>query len=156
MGYTSQKETSSSDRVVRFVNLLIFMLLIKTKLGLSSKRGIGLFADQDIPKKCAIGSNKDDSSIIRYTERQWVDLENKLSKESFVHIKRYAYKNKDDGLYWLNLDNTRFVNHSKNPNIATVGDDDIAIRDIKRGEEIFIDYATFYDPDYFQEIMKLS
>ena len=132
------------------------MLVIKTKLGLSSKRGVGLFADQDIPNGTVVGLNNDDLGIIRYTEKQWKDLEVHLSEESFKHIKRYAYKNKDDGLYWLNLDDTRFINHSENPNIETKGDNDIAIKDIKKGEEILIDYTTFYDPDYFQEIMKLS
>ena len=131
------------------------MLLIKTKLGLSSKRGVGLFADQDIPKNSIVSNNKDDFSIIRYTEKQWKELENNLSDESFKHIKRFAYKNRDDGLYWLNLDDTRFTNHHEDPNTVTVGDNDIAIKDIKRGEEIFIDYRTFYNLDYFQEIIKL-
>lgn len=131
------------------------MLVIKTKLGLSSKRGIGLFADQDIPKGTIVGLNNDDFGIIRYTEKQWKNLEDNLCEESFRHIKRYTYKNKDDGLYWLNLDDTRFINHSENPNIATTGDDDIAIKNIKKGEEILIDYTTFYDPDYFQQIIKL-
>jgi SET domain-containing protein len=132
------------------------MLVIKTKLGLSSKRGIGLFSDQDILKGTVVGLNNDNLGIIRYTEKQWEELESNLSEESFKHIKIYTYKNKDDGLYWLNLDNTRFINHSEDPNIAIMGDNDTAIKDIKKGEEILIDYTTFYNPDYFQEIMKLS
>ena len=132
------------------------MLVVKTKLGLSSKRGIGLFAGQDISKGAVVGVNKDDLGIIHYTEKEWENLERHLGTESFNNIKRFAYKNKGDGLYWLNLDDTRFINHSEDPNIATVGDNDIAIKDIKIGEEILIDYTTFYEPGYFQEIMQLS
>ena len=132
------------------------MLVIKTKLRLSSINGIGLFADQDIVKGLVVGLNKDNLGTIRYTQKQWHNLEENLSKESFKHIKRYAFKNKEDNLFWLNLDDTRFINHSENPNIVTAGANDIAIKDIKKGEEILIDYTTFYDRDYFQEIMKLS
>lgn len=131
------------------------MILIRTKLGVSNVQGIGLFADQDIKKGDLVNKDKDQWATIRYTEDQWRELEKSLSKESFRQIKRYAFKNKSDGLYCLNLDDIRFINHSKTPNIATVGENDVALRDIKRGEEITIDYNTFYDDEYFSEIMKM-
>lgn len=132
------------------------MLVVKTKLGISSKRGIGLFADQAIHAGDIISLNNENYSIIRYTEKQWDELKNNLSTESFKHIQQAAYKRKADGLYWLHVDDTGFINHSKDPNIETLGDTDVAIKDIKQGEEILIDYRTFYDPKYFQEIMELS
>jgi len=132
------------------------MIKIKTKLGLSTKKGIGLFADENIPKGSVVGINTDNLSIVRYSEKDWENLKENLTEESFKHIKKYAYKNKDDGLYWLNLDNTRFINHSDDPNIATIGDNDVAIKDIKINDEILIDYKTFYDPDYFEEIMMIQ
>jgi len=55
----------------------------------------------------------------------------------------------------LNLDDTRFINHSENPNIETAGDADVALSDIEKGEEILIDYRTFYDERYLNEIMGL-
>lgn len=131
------------------------MILIRTKLGISNIQGIGLFADQDIKKGTIVQDDKDTWATIRYPQDQWRELEKNLGKESFHQIKRYAFKNKPDGLYWLNLDDIRFTNHSKTPNIATVGESDVALRDIKRGEEITIDYNTFYDNEYFNEIMKL-
>ncbi len=132
------------------------MLLIKTRLWVSSIRGIGLFANENIKKGTIIGINKDDSGIIHYSEKEWSGLENNLGKESFLQIKKYAYKQKKDKLYYLNLDDTRFINHSKSPNIASIGDNDVAIRDIKIGDEILIDYNTFYDNEYFKEIMTLK
>ena len=131
------------------------MITIKTKLGISKIQGIGLFANEDIKKGSTVGINKDNFGIIRYMEKEWKNLEKNLSKESFLQIKKYAYKNKDDGLYWLNLDDTRFINHSKNPNIKTV-DNDVALKDMKAGEEILIDYNTFYDDEYFKEIINFS
>lgn len=130
------------------------MLLIKTKLGISGIEGMGLFADQDIKKGIIISNNDDNFAIITYSQEQWQELENKLSKESFRQVKRYTYKEKSNGLYRLNLDDTRFINHSTYPNIETVGNNDIAIQNIKKGEEILIDYTTFYDEEYFNEIIK--
>ncbi|MDP3726273.1 MAG: SET domain-containing protein [bacterium] len=132
------------------------MLLRKTKLGLSQVQGTGLFADEYIFQGEVVGINNENFSIIRYSKEGWKKLEKNLSRESFKQIKRYAYKDKDDGLYCLNLDDTRFINHSKNPNIETKGGHDLAIRDIKKGEEILIDYTTFYDPDYFNEIIQIT
>ncbi len=130
------------------------MLIIKTKLGISNIEGIGLFADEDIKKETIIGKNNDNFGIIKYSKEQWQELENNLSKESFGQIKKYTYKDKKDRLYSLNLDDIRFINHSKEPNIETISDNDIAIRDIKKGEEILIDYTTFYDDGYFKETIK--
>ncbi len=130
------------------------MILIKTKLGLSDIQGIGLFADEDIPRGTMVDNN-DALSIITYTEEEWRAREKNLSAESFKQVKRYAYKDNKDGLYWLNLDDVRFMNHSETPTIETRGDADYAVRDIKKGEEITIDYRTFYDPAYFNEIIRL-
>jgi len=72
------------------------MLLIKSRLDISGVQGIGLFADEDIKKGTTVGRNDDRFGIIRFSEKEWEDLENTLSEESFVQIKRYSYKNKAD------------------------------------------------------------
>jgi SET domain-containing protein len=53
----------------------------------------------------------------------------------------YAVK-RSGGRLFLNTDNARFINHSKNPNTKSLGAEknNIAIRNIKPGEEITIDY----------------
>ena len=136
------------------------MLFVKTKIGLSKIQGIGLFSDEDILKGTLVyeaclylGRYLD---VVVWTEDEWNVLEKQLNEESFKQIKRCTYKHKKDNTYNFELDNTRFINHSDKPNIAenTKGRD-VAIRDIKKGEEILINYKMFYDKDYFEEIMML-
>lgn len=131
------------------------MIVVKTKLGLSGMIGIGLYADQDIPNGTVVDVNADQFGIIRFDEIQWREMERNLGPESFKQIKMRAYKNREDGLYWKNLDDTSFINHSKTPNIEFKGDFDVAIKDITKGDEILIDYTTFYDEEYFKEIIEL-
>ena len=136
------------------------MLFVKTKIGPSKIQGIGLFADENIAKGTLVyevclylGRYLD---IVEWTEDEWNVLEQQLNEKSFKQIKRYTYKYREDNSYNFELDDTRFINHSDKPNIAEdAKGKDIAICDIKKGEEILINYKTFYDKDYFEEIMKL-
>lgn len=56
-------------------------------------------------------------------------------------VERYCYRELD-GAYVLCWDHARFNNHSCQPSCRTVGDFDIAVRDITAGEELTIEYAT--------------
>jgi uncharacterized protein len=56
-------------------------------------------------------------------------------------LERYCYRELD-GSYVLCWDHARFNNHSCRPACRTVGDFDIAVRDIVAGEELTIEYAT--------------
>lgn len=56
-------------------------------------------------------------------------------------LHRYCYRELD-GAYVLCWDHARFNNHSCEPSCRTVGDFDIAVRDIRAGDELTIDYAT--------------
>ena len=56
-------------------------------------------------------------------------------------LERYCYRELD-GAYVLCWDHARFNNHSCQPSCRTVGDFDLAIRDIAAGEELTIEYAT--------------
>lgn len=56
-------------------------------------------------------------------------------------LERYCYR-EVDGAYVLCWDHARFNNHSCRPTCRTVGDFDIAVRDIDAGEELTIEYAT--------------
>lgn len=56
-------------------------------------------------------------------------------------LERYCYRELD-GAYVLCWDHARFNNHSCQPSCRTVGDFDIAVRDIAAGEELTIEYAT--------------
>lgn len=52
--------------------------------------------------------------------------------------------------YYISLNVDQYINHSNNPNSLH----GIALRDIFAGEEIFEDYSTFDNEDWFQKINK--
>jgi SET domain-containing protein len=109
------------------------MLVVKTKLKDIPGKGIGLIADQEIKKGQKV-----------WVYHPVVDIRVKkkdIPEEAKKFFNTYAV---DDGLDYLelNIDNARFINHSKNPNTRNLGPHEcnIALRDIHKGEEITIDY----------------
>lgn len=118
------------------------MLLVKTKLLLSSINNIGLFADEYIKKGTKIW--KWDDNIDKIINKQLVNSLPEIQKE---YIITYAWIG-DDGNYYLCGDNDRFANHSENPTCSSkmVSElwEDIAIKDIKIGEEITYNYWDFH------------
>jgi SET domain-containing protein len=55
------------------------------------------------------------------------------------------------GHIMIPLDNDRFVNHSLNPNMVSVGDDlAVAARDIQAGDELTMDYRTIIPKEQWQ------
>ena len=122
------------------------MILVHSKLGKSSKHGIGLFADQFIPKDTVTWQYHPfyDSS---FTDEE-VNQMSESARKQFLH---YAYFDKELNKHVLCLDDQRFINHSavkEDINIASSPHQDVAIRDIQKGEELFCDYDDF-DDSYF-------
>jgi hypothetical protein len=124
------------------------MLLVKTKIGSSKIDGIGLFADQFIPKGTPIWKYQEGFDL----EINKSELD-KLSESSRSQFLKYAYRNPEIDKYILCFDDARFWNHSENPNCQDTypsGEKegiDTALRDIQKGEELTIDYKNF-DADY--------
>ena len=120
------------------------MILVKTKIGPSKIHGIGLFADQFIAKGTLVQKFMPGfDSIIPESEIQ------KLSEPAREQFLKYAYKNKD-GQYILCFDDTRFLNHSDNPNLISnnrTEEIDVAAQDIQKGEELTVNYKEF-DADF--------
>lgn len=120
------------------------MLMVKTRVGLSEIAGIGLFADEDIP----MGTEtwrfmpKFDRLLTQ------ADIDS-LPEPARSNILDHAYLDAASGLFVLCADNARFMNHADEPNTAGVHEPgaiegfDIAIRDIRAGEEMTCDYRTF-------------
>jgi len=120
------------------------MILVKTKIGQSKINGIGLFANQFIPKGTLVQKFMPGFDLIIPES----DIQ-KLSEPAREQFLKYAYKNKD-GQYILCFDDTRFLNHSDNPNLIStdpVEEIDIAARDIQKGEELTVNYKEF-DADF--------
>lgn len=121
------------------------MLVVKTKISHSKIEGIGLIADQFIPKGTVTW--KFDPRFDIYFDPSEVEKMSELQKDLIIH---FAYLSKKSGKYVYSIDNTRFTNHSTSPNIAeddklSEGDAEIctvAIRDIQIGEEMTIDYRA--------------
>lgn len=124
------------------------MIFVKIKLDKSGIHGIGCFADQDIAKGTIIW--KFSPGFDQEFSREFIDS---LSESARSQVLKYAYISKKTGNYILCSDDTRFFNHSDNNNVKNVlmeGEQegvDIAIRDIKKGEELLYDYSVFADFD---------
>ncbi len=109
------------------------MLTVKTKLKEIEEKGIGLIANQEIKK----GQST-------WVYNPIVDIKvNKKDIPKFAEdfFNTYSVDINEDFVI-LNTDNARFTNHSNNPNTKSLGlyKDNIALKDIKIGEEITIDY----------------
>lgn len=116
------------------------MMLVKTKIQQSLIHGIGLFADEFIPKGTIIWKYEEGFDL-SMSDGKKLSLP-KLTQEFIEFF--YYYKN---GFGWTILgDNSRFMNHSENPNTDSKEFfTTIANKDIQVGEEIFENYYHFND-----------
>lgn len=118
------------------------MLYIKTKIGLSSIAGIGLFADQFIAKDSIIWQYSP-SHDREYTQEEF-DTIIGLDKD---FLNTYCFRFLDK--YYLCVDNGRFFNHSDSPNCYSTDFNESslgftrALCDIQVGEELTDDYLGF-------------
>jgi SET domain-containing protein len=105
--------------------------------------GIGVFAITDIPKGTRNIFSKGIGNWIKVT-RQVVDALPQHSKDVVENYCLY-----DEEHYWLPdygfkvIDVVCFLNHSAEPNVVSLneGEEFEAIRDIKAGEELLLDYG---------------
>lgn len=127
------------------------MLLVRTKIAPSTSSGIGLFADQFIPKGTMVWKFMPGFDLLMAEEEI-----KKLSVPTREQFYNYAYLDKKYGKYLLCSDDARFFNHSDQPNCDERTDDiTTATRDIKAGEELIVNYKDFYgDIQRHKEIMQ--
>jgi SET domain-containing protein len=114
------------------------MLLIKTYLDKSPIHGIGVFAAERIPKG---------TKIWRFVEGydRWYTPQEfaKLPKPARDFLSYYGYR--VDGEVLFTVDNDRHTNHSDTPNTYLKAGYVITRRNIRKNEEITVDYREF-DP----------
>ncbi len=116
------------------------MFHVKTKLKESKIHGIGLFAEQDIPKGTLIYSRNENLDInIPNSELS------KLSKNEADTIKHYGYFDQKSKKWHLSFDDIRFCNHKKESNIENKHGKLYARKNISKGEELTDNYTEFED-----------
>jgi SET domain-containing protein len=121
------------------------MLLVKTKLQQSPIHGIGLFADEFIPKGTTTW-RFEPAIDLAFTHE---DIE-KMPDLARTWIRNYIYFDRLLDKYVLCADDTRFMNHSFNgANTISNLQFDVATRDIAAGEELLCNYTDF-DEHYFE------
>lgn len=114
------------------------MFIIETHLGRDSRGGIGVFAKHDIKKGTVVWEWND-----LFDKEMTVEEFNRFSDETKEFLRHYTYS-PDDRILCYNFDNTRFVNHSETPNLFEISlGVEIAVRDIKAGEELTEDYRIY-------------
>ena len=128
------------------------MLQIKTKIKKSRIHGMGLFADQFIPKGATTWeyTSSIDPSFTLKTVKS-------LPQKSRDFLLYYTYLDKKLNKLVLCSDNQKYINHTRNKkleNISATTRKDVAARDIKAGEEMLCDYNKF-DDSYFKR-MKID
>ncbi len=129
------------------------MLTVKTSVKPSKVHGLGLFADEKIPKGTVIW--KFDSQFDIYFDQKEVEC---MPKQRREFIMRYAPLSIISKKYVFSIDDSRFMNHSSiNQNMDVVdvkGEPEkvaIANRDIDVGEELLTDYREFDAVDQHDE-----
>ena len=122
------------------------MIQVKTRIGPSKIHGIGLFAEEFIPKG---------TIVWRFVPGYDLELTPETVKALPGHVRQffahYGYLDSHLHHWMLHFDNGRFINHSDDPNTRpNYSEDphgvDVAVRDIAAGEEITSDYTLFEIP----------
>lgn len=141
------------------------MLLVKTIVKSSPIAGVGLFADQDINEGEIVWQYTPETCII-FTEPQFQSLLNsyhKTERQLIQYYLTYSYYQKSmNGLIFC-LDNSRFVNHADTPNLGAPsssstlapGKHSIALRSIKKGEELTENYGSYDNSEWLMDTYKL-
>lgn len=118
---------------------------VYVRVGRSETHGIGLFAIRDIPK----GTNpfksqlKYDFIAFDLSELDAIPVEVQQMIRDYCAQENGKIYIPSVGFNPIHL--LHFVNHSSTPNVKAVGDGTkfIAVREIKKGEELFSDYTTY-------------
>ena len=103
----------------------------------SQEIGYGIFATEEIPKGTITWVKDQLDRVFKRSELE------KMSEANIENLLKYTYRDRN-GDYFFCWDLTRYVNHSYEPNsMLTALGFEIAIKDIKKGDEITNDYGTF-------------
>lgn len=120
------------------------MLKVKTYLDKSTISGIGLFAGEDIEQNTTIWELNPNTTLIVSCD----------IIKNYPPMWRFVWKDKSNQCL-IALDDDRFMNHSRNPNISniTVDGKQICIANcfIPKGTEILTDYRELMPEDEWED-----
>jgi SET domain-containing protein len=115
----------------------------------SAIEGVGVFAITDIPNGCRQMFGQPDAA------EEWITIPKKeieaLPNHAQFLVGNYCLYDEENYFVpakgFKKMDVSLFLNHSETPNIISINDGDYfeAIRDIKEGEELLIDYGGIVD-----------
>jgi D-alanine-D-alanine ligase len=109
----------------------------------NSIAGYGIYADRDITKGEILFKGEGRSQRIitkRFVEKNW-------NEEEKLHFRRYAYPISEEVYILWDEDPGEWApqNHSCEPNTAFDGLNVLTLNNIRKGEELTLDYADFLD-----------
>jgi SET domain-containing protein len=120
------------------------MFHYKTKLKESNNHGIGLFADENIPADVILW-NPSPALTLHFSTEEF----NSLPESDQKIITHYGYFHKEFNVWHLAADDSRYINHSKNPTVG-ISPDGWGLKtliELKSGDEITQNYSDFEDKD---------
>ena len=124
------------------------------KLGVG-KHGVGVIAIRTIPKGTDPFKNADPEGDVLRIPKADLDMfdapnEAKDLVRDFCALQGGVYFVPNYGIDALTKN--YYLNHSKKPNLITqdMGETFIAIRNIKKGEELTADYDNYHETDHFE------
>lgn len=113
----------------------------------SGIHGIGVFAITDIPKDCKTLFSKNTGGWITlgFAETEALPAHVKDFIETYYLYDHENYFIPDHGCKVMDMAN--YLNHSNNPNIQSINDGRYfeTLRDIKKGEELLVDYGEIVE-----------
>ncbi len=124
------------------------MLTVNTTLKETTNKGIGLFANQSIKKGDQVWILE--SVFHKVISKEEYDNTNPIQRNFLDTYSTYHACGVEG--WFLDLDNTRFINHSNTPNIEFDSTQGIALIDINVGEEIVCDYGHLSEAVEEQEL----
>jgi len=110
------------------------MIIVPAYIDKSNINGKGLFAARDIPKGAIVV--KTGRKEIHYTKKQYNSFHIRYQKT----LDKYAYW--ENSMLIYQTDEVKYSNHSCNANVIGKGDEDVAVWDIKKGEELTYNYHS--------------
>ena len=114
------------------------MFLIDTYLGKSKIHGVGVFSKQNVKKGRKIKEVRPEFEI-EFDQNNLPRMP--LALANFIETHSYE-KELGSNVLVMGIDNEKYINHSKDPNVDDAG---IALKDINIGDEITANYKDFDD-----------